>query len=110
MTKKCPKCNTTWTGRRGIPRADCPTCGTPGVTEQPPLSVGSVDWVNEVFTYHAPNDAQKAAYARIRSAAAALALAIRADCPASADRTAALRQVREAVMTANASIALRGLV
>ena len=66
--------------------------------------------IEEIFTYHPPNIEQQGAYAAIRAAAKSLALTIMAACPPCADRTAAIRQVREAVMTANASIALRGLV
>ncbi len=57
------------------------------------------------FTYHAPEPEQIAAYAEIRSAALGFATAILALTPPSADQTAAIRKVREAVMTANAAIA-----
>jgi hypothetical protein len=60
------------------------------------------------FTYHAPTDGQPEKYSRIRNAGLVLAQAI-VDCtPASADQTAAVRKVREAVMTANAAIACGG--
>jgi hypothetical protein len=61
-----------------------------------------------VFRYHAPTAEQVARYARIREAAKVLAYTILADTPASADQSAALRLVREAVMTANAAVALNG--
>jgi hypothetical protein len=57
------------------------------------------------FTYHAPRSDQLPRYQRIRDAARTLATVIRDSCPGSADTTAALRKLREAVMTANASIA-----
>lgn len=57
------------------------------------------------FTYHAPDDAQIEAYQTLRARGAALAHAILTCCPPSADRTAAIRKVREAIMTANAAIA-----
>ena len=60
------------------------------------------DW----FTYHAPTGDQPQRYERIRSAAKVLARVILQSCPPSADRSAALRQLRETVMTANAAIAL----
>lgn len=66
--------------------------------------------IDHVFTYHAPDDVQKGQYERIREKAKELAKQIVADSPASADRSAALRKLREAVMTANAAIALRGAV
>ena len=60
------------------------------------------------FTYHTPSEGQLPKYARIRSAGLALAEAIMFEAPASADQTAAIRKVREAVMTANAAIACGG--
>jgi hypothetical protein len=64
--------------------------------------------VENWFTYHSPTPDQLPKYQAIRDAGKALALAIVANCPASADRTAAIRLIREAVMTANASIACAG--
>lgn len=65
----------------------------------------------EVFTYHAPTSpAVRASYERIRSAGYALALAILEEVPDCADQQAAIRMVREATMTANAGIALLGMV
>ena len=68
------------------------------------------DSVEEIFTYHAPvgDDPQK--YEAIRSKAKELAKVILENTPPCADQSAAIRQLREAVMTANASIALKGLV
>lgn len=63
------------------------------------------DALEELFTYHAPSEEQKIAYAEIRSHALKLARVIDGCCPAGPDRTAAIRLLREAVMTANASIA-----
>ena len=65
----------------------------------------SDDDIDNWFTYHSPGDAQQIAYMAIRSAARKLAFVIRDCCPASADTTAAIRRLREAVMTANASVA-----
>lgn len=72
------------------------------------LAVGSLDYINEVFQYHAPDADQVVAYEKLRSSARDFAKAIADLCPASADRTDALRKLRECVMTANASIALKG--
>jgi len=62
------------------------------------------------FTYHAPNPSQTERYLRLRNAAEAFAVAIMECCPdgpeGGPDKSAALRKVREAVMTANASIAV----
>lgn len=59
----------------------------------------------ELFTYHAPTEEQKHSYTLIRETAMRLAKVINDHCPAGPDRTAAVRKIREAVMTANASIA-----
>lgn len=73
------------------------------------------DTIDNLFSYHSP--AETAArlgctvqevgekYERIRAAGKAFAQVIVAETPASADQTAAIRKVREAVFTANAAIA-----
>ena len=60
------------------------------------------------FTYHSPTAEELPKYGEIRGAALHLARVIRDNTPASADQTAALRHLREAVMTANAAIACGG--
>ena len=64
--------------------------------------------IKELFTYHAPNldMAQPQRYERIRAAAREFALVLIDNTQPSADQTAAIRKLRECVMTANASIAL----
>ena len=64
--------------------------------------------IENIFSYNAPEGDQPQRYEAIRSAAKVLAQAIIDNTPACADQTAAIRKVREAVMTANASIALKG--
>ena len=64
--------------------------------------------IDNIFTYHAPTPDDKVAYEKIRSEAKNLARAIIELTPPCADQTAAIRKVREAVMTANAAIALDG--
>jgi hypothetical protein len=66
--------------------------------------------ISEMFTYHAPDPNQKIKYQNIREKAKEFARVIYENTPACADQSAAIRLVREAVMTANASIALKGLV
>ena len=61
------------------------------------------------FRYHTPTPEQIVKYQTIRETAKALALVIVTECPLSADQTAALRKLRECVMTANASIACNGI-
>lgn len=57
------------------------------------------------FKYHPPNADQTNRYVAIRAAGKEFALTISANTPRGADRKAAIRKVREAVMTANAAIA-----
>ena len=66
----------------------------------------SMESIEELFRYHDPKPGQTERYQNIRAAAKVLAVTILENCPDCADRSAALRQVREAMMTANASIAL----
>lgn len=61
--------------------------------------------VENWFTYHAPHDDQPARYVAIRDAAKQFAKVLLANTRSSADQTAAIRKIREAVMTANQSIA-----
>lgn len=63
------------------------------------------DAIEALFTYHAPTGDQAERYKKIRNAAKALAYEVDRCCPAGPDRTASIRLIREAVMTANASIA-----
>lgn len=60
------------------------------------------------FTYHPPIADQAERYERIRAAGKAMAEELVEVCPDSADLTTALRKIREAVYTANASIACGG--
>jgi len=69
------------------------------------------DNLEDVFTYHPPEtEAQRAAYAEIRERGKDLAAAILQHTPTCGDQQAAIRKVREAVFTANAAVALKGLV
>jgi hypothetical protein len=60
------------------------------------------------FTYHAPTPDQLPKFQAIREAGLNLAQTIVDNSPASADQTAAIRLIREACFTANASIACGG--
>jgi dethiobiotin synthetase len=60
------------------------------------------------FTYHSPTPEQLPKYQAIREAGLNLAAVIVNNTPSSADQTAAIRKIREAIMTANASIACEG--
>ena len=63
----------------------------------------------ELFSYHPPTHETLPKFAAINQAAKNFAEVILQNCPPSADRSAAIRQIREARMTANAAIALNGL-
>lgn len=58
------------------------------------------------FTYHAPKPDQLPRYEQLRWYAKEFATAVVNLCPAGPDTTTAVRKIREAVMMANASIAL----
>ena len=57
------------------------------------------------FTYHPPTPEQVPAFQTIRDAGYQFAETVMANVPASPDRTVAIRNIREAVMNANASLA-----
>lgn len=60
------------------------------------------------FSYHSPTPEQLPKYQAIREAALNLATVIVENSPSSADQTAAIRKVSEAMMTGNAAIARGG--
>lgn len=62
--------------------------------------------IDNIFSYHAPTGDQPERYNAIREKAREMAHVIVDNTPESADQTAAIRKLRECVMTANASIAL----
>lgn len=62
--------------------------------------------LDDVFTYHEPTGDKNRRYKDIRIYAKDFAAAILRNTPKSADQSAAIRKVREAMMTANAAIAL----
>jgi hypothetical protein len=78
-----------------------------GMTQEQ-LEAFLASWLDDVFAYHAPTPDQVELYDAIRKAGRELARVIIVSTPACADRAAALRKVREAVMTSNAAIALNG--
>lgn len=63
--------------------------------------------VNEIFTYH-DDPIATPHYVEVREAAKAFAKVLLRHVPSCADQTAAMRKLRECVMTANAGIALSG--
>lgn len=64
--------------------------------------------LDHVFKYHAPRADQLPKFAAVTEAAKVFAQVIEENVPDCADRSVALRKVREARMDANAAIALDG--
>lgn len=64
----------------------------------------------EVVRYHKPTEEQIGQHENLAVAAEHLIRVILTCAPECADRTAAIRQVREAKMTASAAVALGGLI
>jgi hypothetical protein len=62
--------------------------------------------LERIFTYHPPKPTQRGRYEVLRAAAKDFAEIIAELTPASAEQTLAIRRVQEAVMWANASIAI----
>lgn len=62
--------------------------------------------IENVFMYHKPNPHQQHRYEVLRAAARDLALQIAESCPDSRERSLALTNLQQAIMWANASIAL----
>ena len=65
--------------------------------------------LNEIFTYHPATPYTGPKFEHLREAARHFAKMILLNVPSGADRTCALRHVRDAVMTANAGVSLDGL-
>ena len=61
--------------------------------------------IETFFKYHPPQGTQAERYVAIRDKAKELALLINELTPSCSDQTAAIRKLRECVMTANAAIA-----
>jgi hypothetical protein len=64
--------------------------------------------LDHIFSYHAPTPEKNIKYVELRMAALRLARVIDATVPDCADKSDAIRKLRECVMTANAAIALDG--
>lgn len=82
--------------------------GVAGHTKFPLLDSTEQEAVDFAFTYHAPTEDMLPKFGALRDAARVFACTVMQTCPPSPDRTAAMRQIADAVMTANRSIALGG--
>jgi len=72
-------------------------------------ALNEAEIVAELFRYHPPRPRDLAKYSAINQAAKNFAEVLLQNCPPCADRSASIRMIREARMTANAAIALDGL-
>lgn len=84
-------------------------CDTQAQTSGALRAMSADEVVAEFFKYQPPNSTTIPKYAAINQAAKNFAEVVLANCPNGADRADAIRKIREARMTANASIALNGL-
>jgi hypothetical protein len=62
--------------------------------------------LENIFTYHPPAHNQIPIYEELRAIAAMLARKINRECPESREKSTAITKVQEAVMWANAAIAI----
>lgn len=69
----------------------------------------TIEEVRVAFTYHRPDDHQARAYETLRADALCTAESMIGMCPESRELSTALTKLREAVMWANAAIAIHGL-
>ena len=76
------------------------------MSNERPMSVQ--EQLNNWFSYHPPIDDQAQRYERIRAGGKVFAELLVELCPDSADRSTAIGKIREAVYSANASIACGG--
>jgi hypothetical protein len=66
--------------------------------------------LHDVITYHQPTEQEIEMIGKIRNASENLCDTILRCTPTCGDQTAAIRKVREAMMTANAAVVLRDTV
>jgi hypothetical protein len=85
--------------------------GERGISETGMLTQLTTDqekFIEHLFTSHATTEPQQYSMMRIRVAAKIMARILYQECPDCSDRYIALNRLREVVMFANASIALKG--
>jgi hypothetical protein len=89
---------------------DAVTTQEPAPTPPPTMPVVRVTdaSIAHQFRYHQPDAEQVQQIQMIREAAAGFAQVIKDNTPGCPDQSAAIRHVRDAMMTANAAIVLRG--
>jgi hypothetical protein len=108
----CDDCNTTGRAdkaREAFKPAMTPGGGIAGNQASAQISAVTEEHIlDQLFKYHAPRGDAQLRYENLRSAAKAFAKAVLVNVPYGADRVEAIRKIREAVMTANAGVALNG--
>lgn len=62
--------------------------------------------IENIFTYHAPFGSQTECYGELRQKAREIAFTIEALCPESREKSLAITNLQQAIMWANASIAI----
>jgi glycyl-tRNA synthetase beta subunit len=62
--------------------------------------------IKEIFTYHKPFGTQQDRYEKLRNVARVMAQEINEMCPESREKSLALTNLQQAIMWANASIAI----
>lgn len=81
------------------------TAGSPDRAPEPSPNTPVMDDIENWFSFHPLTEADRLLYEHIRDEAKAFAYLIAGRCPASRERTVALRKLREVMMYANASVA-----
>lgn len=66
----------------------------------------SLNELDNIFTYHPPKGGQSEHYKRLREEAHAFASHVNTLCPESREKSIAITKIQEAVMFANAAIAI----
>lgn len=66
--------------------------------------------LDHIFKYHSPRPDQLPKYEEIRNSGKYFAQIIQRNTPPGPDQDSAIRKIREAVMIANASVALDGIL
>lgn len=65
----------------------------------------TTEQIENIYTYHAPDEGQIIRYKNIREKAKELAILLDVNCPESREKSLAMTHLENAVMWANASIA-----
>jgi hypothetical protein len=108
----CDECNKTERAEKAREAFGSPPMqggGIAGNQASAQISAVTEDHIlDQLFKYHAPRGDAQLRYENLRSAAKSFAKAVLVNVPYGADRVEAIRKIREAVMTANAGVALNG--